>query len=501
MLPAQVQAQRALLSKRRAEQDARARTLALELERLKFETGEAQKALAADEAEAAAADIKIRELEAQRAAALKERDAAVEAKATAAARAALARRSPPPATSTEDALRRELAALRAAEAPARAPEAPRAPATTEAPLRALESPDPGKHLPGRPDMRYSVLTARDRKRSSAERTLATGWLYKRGSGKQLLGRRNWKRRWFALDGPTQTISYYDMRDLWVYGHEPLGKWDVRGCRAEPLESARKAGHVEIIVDGKSVTVGVCEFYDGDKGGFFRIVDASGAEPERLLYAPQASDVVSWQLAISEASDEKAPSAAAGLFKSPSPTKGSPPRDVPPGEDAGGRLWSRDQSDEEPANGMLPAGWAEKMDQSSGSAYYVHAASGETTWVRGGVPGARRGGSLKGGSGILGARRGNDPSLRSGRAPGPFPKPRTGPRRGTRGPGGRRARLWASPRPCRAPSPRPRRRARWAARRRRPRGTGAPWRAARAAGPTAGTRRRRSGRSCPRTASW
>ena len=67
-----------------------------------------------------------------------------------------------------------------------------------------------------------------------------GYLNKKGSGESVFGRRNWKRRWFTLDG--QEINYYDDFDR-VNGipTSHKGTFNVKGCETKKLGNIDEKG--------------------------------------------------------------------------------------------------------------------------------------------------------------------------------------------------------------------------------------------------------------------
>ena len=60
--------------------------------------------------------------------------------------------------------------------------------------------------PKRSSLRFSLRAAKKKLSRAEEMATATGWLWKRGSGKGALGLKNWKRRWFVLEYPL--LHYY-----------------------------------------------------------------------------------------------------------------------------------------------------------------------------------------------------------------------------------------------------------------------------------------------------
>jgi hypothetical protein len=65
-----------------------------------------------------------------------------------------------------------------------------------------------------------------------------GFLFKKGRGDSSFGRRNWKQRWFVLEGPE--FSYYDDFDLQT--GEPVGfkgKANLAGCECFPSNHHEK----------------------------------------------------------------------------------------------------------------------------------------------------------------------------------------------------------------------------------------------------------------------
>ncbi len=65
-----------------------------------------------------------------------------------------------------------------------------------------------------------------------------GYLNKKGRGDSSFGRRNWKRRWFVLEG--QSLTYYEDLDL-VTGipQTQKGLADISGCEVVTITEADK----------------------------------------------------------------------------------------------------------------------------------------------------------------------------------------------------------------------------------------------------------------------
>ena len=117
-------------------------------------------------------------------------------------------------------------------------------------------------------------------------TLATGWLWKRGSGRSIFGIKNWKRRFFALvphaSGGGGVLHYYDTRDSWLYGHAALGKYSVaKGARLEVVDWKREAGNVYVTdaADPQHAR-GTCDFATEGEGEFCELVDPTGVSPSQ-----------------------------------------------------------------------------------------------------------------------------------------------------------------------------------------------------------------------------
>lgn len=75
-----------------------------------------------------------------------------------------------------------------------------------------------------------------------------GFLFKKGRGDSSLGRRNWKQRWFVLDG--QELSYYEDFDLKT--GEPIaykGKVNIFDCASYPVNHHDKKNTFIVIPKG------------------------------------------------------------------------------------------------------------------------------------------------------------------------------------------------------------------------------------------------------------
>lgn len=64
-----------------------------------------------------------------------------------------------------------------------------------------------------------------------------GFLLKKGKGESSFGRRNWKKRWFILEG--QKLSYYEDLDKNFAPVGLKGSIDVKGCEVAPAEHKDK----------------------------------------------------------------------------------------------------------------------------------------------------------------------------------------------------------------------------------------------------------------------
>jgi hypothetical protein len=66
-----------------------------------------------------------------------------------------------------------------------------------------------------------------------------GWLTKKGAGTSALSRRNWKRRWFKLDG--KTLVYFSSRTA----VEPKGRMALSGCEIRVRQDSKYEYHFEV----------------------------------------------------------------------------------------------------------------------------------------------------------------------------------------------------------------------------------------------------------------
>ena len=73
---------------------------------------------------------------------------------------------------------------------------------------------------------------------------ASGWLQKRGTGKGVMGRQNWKRRWFVIKG--SQCKYYASA---AEDEKPKGVIDLSGCtvKAHPRPEKEKKGEFQFDV--------------------------------------------------------------------------------------------------------------------------------------------------------------------------------------------------------------------------------------------------------------